>query len=56
VIELKWNHTANAAIQQIKENGYQEVTERLGDDILLLDISYHEKSQKHTCVIEKFRR
>lgn len=55
LIELKWNHTADAAIRQMKENHYPEVIEKLSGDILLVGISYSETTQKHTCIIEKLK-
>lgn len=53
VIELKWNQKASAAIQQIKEKNYPQIFEGYGSDILLVGISYDEKTKKHECVIEK---
>lgn len=53
-IELKWNRSENSAIHQIKEKKYPQVLENYGGDILLVGISYHEKTKKHTCVIEKY--
>ena len=53
VIELKWNQKPNSAIQQIKEKNYPQIFEGYGSDILLVGISYDEKTKKHECVIEK---
>ena len=54
VVELKWNQDADAAIAQIKDRNYPEVFEGYGSEILLVGISYDEKTKKHTCVIEKY--
>lgn len=53
VIELKWNQKASTAIQQIKEKNYSQIFEGYGSNILLVGISYDEKTKKHECVIEK---
>ena len=55
VIELKWNQKPSRAIQQIKEKNYPQIFEGYGSDILLVGISYDEKTKKHECVIERSR-
>lgn len=54
VIELKWNKTADSAITQIKDRQYPGVFQEYSGDILLVGISYDEKTKKHTCKIEKY--
>ena len=54
LIELKWNHSAGGAIEQIKEKGYCDAISSYGGDILLVGINYAEKEKVHTCQIEKF--
>lgn len=54
LIELKWNHSSDGAISQIKEKGYCDSIKNYGGDILLVGINYDEKEKKHTCDIEKF--
>lgn len=53
LIELKWNKAAEGAISQIKDKKYPQVLEGFGGEILLVGISYDEKSKAHTCEIEK---
>lgn len=57
VIELKWNRSAEGAIDQIKKKKYPEPLLGYGGDILLVGIAYDknakEEQRKHTCVIEK---
>jgi hypothetical protein len=53
VIELKWNKSAQGAIDQIKNRNYPKALEGYGSDILLVGINYDEKTKKHDCVIEK---
>lgn len=58
VIELKWNHSAQGAIEQIRGRRYPEAIKEYGGDILLVGISYDKKNQagkrKHSCKIEKY--
>lgn len=56
IIELKWNKRAEGAIAQIKDHNYPQVLEKHRSDILLVGISYDEKTKKHACVIEKYNR
>jgi hypothetical protein len=56
IVELKWNQSAQSAIDQIKNRDYPQVLEGFGNEILLVGINYDKKSKKHTCKIEKFRR
>jgi hypothetical protein len=53
VVELKWNQTAEGAIQQIKEKEYGKVFDHLHGEVLLVGINYDKESKKHTCIIEK---
>lgn len=56
IIELKWNKTADGAIQQIKEQNYPQVLEGICDNILLVGINYDESTKVHTCRIEKYQK
>jgi hypothetical protein len=56
VIELKWNKSAEGAIEQIKNKNYPQALEGFGSDILLVGVNYDVKSKKHSCVIEKYKR
>lgn len=56
VIELKWDKAADSAIDQIRDRDYPQVLEGFGSEILLVGISYHVKSKKHDCVIERHWR
>lgn len=55
VLELKYNQSARAAIQQIKDRHYTQALEGYVGEILLVGINYNkEKADKnHSCVIEK---
>jgi len=57
VIELKWNNSAETAIQQIKNRNYPAALKDYGGDILLVGISYNKDApvdqRKYSCRIEK---
>lgn len=59
VIELKWNKSAQGAIDQIKERRYPDAIRNYGGDILLVGINYSKDAtagkRKHECVIERYR-
>ncbi len=58
VIELKWNKSAQGAIDQILNKKYANVAERFGTDILLVGINYEKNApsgkRRHTCSIVKY--
>ncbi len=53
VIELKFNHSADTAISQIKQKNYPSKIADYTGDILLVGISYDKATKQHTCKIEK---
>ncbi len=55
VVELKWKHSVQGAIAQIKDRRYPTVLSGYGGEILLVGIAYEKGAgmRKHTCVIEK---
>ncbi len=54
VVELKYDKTAKAAIEQIKDRQYTKALEGYTGEILLVGISYDKESKDkpHSCVIE----
>ena len=58
VVELKYNQTARAAIQQIKDRHYTQALENYTGEILLVGINYdkNKKDKPHCCVIEKLEK
>ncbi len=56
VIELKYDHTADTAISQIKQKHYPEKVQEYTGDILLVGISYDKATKVHACQIEQFRK
>ena len=55
IIELKWNHNVQTAIDQIKNRDYSEAVSSYTGDILLVGINYDKKTKKHSCIIEKYK-
>lgn len=53
LIELKWDKTAETAVQQIKEKNYMKALEKYTGSILLVGINYNKRQSKHECLIEK---
>ena len=54
VVELKWNKTANSALEQIKNRKYPNSITGYTGNILLVGISYDKGTKTHECVIEKW--
>ena len=53
VIELKFNHSADTAIDQIKRKEYPSKIAEYTGDILLIGINYDKETKQHTCQIEQ---
>lgn len=55
IVELKYDKTAQSALQQIKDRQYTQALEGYSGEILLVGINYNkeEKTKPHSCVIEK---
>ena len=58
VIELKWNQSAQGAIDQIKRKKYPKSLEEYGGKILLIGTSYNRNDpageRHHSCVITEY--
>ena len=58
VVELKYNQSADTAINQIKEKRYQGALSGYQDKILLVGINYDAEGKEkkhHSCVIEEWK-
>ena len=58
VVELKWNKSAESAIEQIKAKKYPESLEGFSNEIILCGITYDkspDSNKHHTCAIEKIQ-
>lgn len=56
VVELKWEETADSAIDQIKRNDYPAVLKDYSGEIVLVGIGYDSKTNEHSCVIERVQK
>ncbi len=55
IIELKWDKSATAAIDQIKDKCYIESLKDYHGNLLLVGVNYDLKTKKHQCTIESFK-
>ncbi len=53
IVELKWDKTAESALQQIKDKKYPSVLKGFGGDALLIGINYDMYDKIHTCKIDR---
>ena len=53
VLELKYNHSAETAIDQIKAKHYTESLADYAGEVVLVGINYDKGSKSHQCVIER---
>ncbi len=54
VVELKWDKSAEGAIDQIKKKEYCQSLEEYRGNILLTGINYDRRTKEHTSQIEKY--
>lgn len=52
IVELKWDKSANGAINQIKAKGYADWVQGYTGSILLVGINYTKETKEHSCKIE----
>ena len=53
IVELKYDKSAEGAIEQIKKKKYADCLKDYSGKILLVGINYNKDTKKHDCVIEK---
>ena len=53
IVELKWNEAADSAIEQIKDRNYPAVLNGYGGELVLVGINYDQKTNDHSCKIER---
>ncbi len=58
VIELKYDKSADTALQQIKDRNYVQSLEGFAGEILLVGINYDKDSKEktHSCLIERYAK
>ena len=55
IVELKWGHSAEEAVEQIKRKDYLECLQNYHGEVLLVGVNY-DKEKHHTCKIERVTR
>lgn len=56
IIELKYDKSAEGAIEQIKKKQYVDCLNNYSGEILLVGINYDKNDKRHTCKIEKITK
>ena len=56
IVELKYDGSAESAIEQIKEKQYTDCLKDYSGDVLLVGINYDKESKKHSCKIERAKK
>lgn len=53
IVELKYDKSADSALDQIKKRQYADCLKDYSGEILLVGINYNKNDKRHTCKIEK---
>lgn len=53
VVELKFDQSAQTAINQIKQQNYLNAFKNYEGSVLLVGINYSKETKTHQCIIEK---
>jgi len=56
IVELKYDNSAESALEQIKKKQYTDCLKDYSGEILLVGINYDKDDKKHTCKIEKITK
>ena len=56
IVELKYGHSTEEAIAQIKKRHYTDKVAEYTGDILLVGINYDRDTKEHTCQIERWHK
>ena len=56
IVELKYGHSTEEAINQIKDRHYTDKVAEYTGDILLVGINYDRDTKEHTCQIERWHK
>ena len=56
IVELKYDGSAEGAIEQIKNKQYTDCLKDYSGEILLVGINYDRESKKHLCRIESIKQ
>ena len=56
IVELKWGHSSEEALNQIKQKDYSDALKNYNGDIILVGLNYDKDTKNHTCRIERFKK
>ena len=56
IVELKYDGSAESAIEQIKEKRYIDCLKNYSGEVLLVGINYDKESKRHSCKIEMVKK
>ena len=56
IVELKYDNSAESAIEQIKGKQYTDCLKDYSGEILLVGVNYDKESKRHSCKIEKVKK
>lgn len=56
IVELKWDKSAEGALEQIKRNEYCKSLQEYQGNLLLVGVNYNKRTKEHECVIEQFTK
>jgi len=56
ILELKYEQTAEGAIEQIKQRNYPSALEDYHGNMLLVGINYSRRDKLHECLIEAYEK
>ncbi len=54
IVELKYGHSAQEAVRQIRVRNYLEALQEYHGNLLLAGINYDKESREHSCVIKEW--
>ena len=56
VVELKWDKSAEGAIEQIRRKEYCHSLKEYQGNLLLVGVNYDKNTKAHECVIEEYQK
>ncbi len=56
LVELKYDQSAQSAIDQIKEKQYPETMKEYKGNLLLVGINYDKEKKEYSCIIEEYMK
>lgn len=56
IVELKWDHSADSAHDQIHRKEYTEALKEYSGSLLLVGVNYDRKTKEHRCTIEAVKK